>query len=205
MKTYTSRIEDAINLNGDYFQIEHDNENGDEENEADENTNRGSDHDSMDDPNEYFDHFDEWVEDTSNFVPQNISDLGYLHSNTDCTVYDAFLMIYTYSIRHGLSWEATEDLARLVNRVIGEEKIPPSKYIFKQKFQRAESKPIKHFVCHKCELYLGTISDLKASKQQHCPNCSTVIETDPNIRKIILSQFLLKVNCKIFLSETVTN
>lgn len=106
-----------------------------------------------------------------------------IFANTNCTVYDAFLMIYTYSIRHGHTWEAIEDLARLVNRVIGQEKIPPSKYIFKKKFQRNECKPVKHFLCHDCELYLGTITELKELKQQHCPNCSAPIQTDTKYKK----------------------
>lgn len=117
------------------------------------------------------------------FLPQNSSDLGYLHSNTDCTVHDAFLMIYTYSIRHGLTWEAVEDLARLVNRVIGQKKIPPSKYIFKKKFHRDDCKPVKHFLCHECELYLGTLCDLKESNLQDCPNCLTPIQTDTKYKK----------------------
>lgn len=139
--------------------------------------------DDIEDRDEHFDYFEEWADDTTNFVPQNTSDLGYLHPNTNCTVYDTFLMIYTYSIRHGLTWEAVEDLARLVNRVIGQEKIPPSKYIFKQKFQRDECKPVKHFLCHDCELHLGTSSDLKELDQQNCPNCSTPIQTDTKYKK----------------------
>lgn len=175
-----SQNDNEINLDEDDLEIENESSNGDD---ANENTSSGCSFDNIDDPNEYFDYSDEWAEDMSSFEPQNISDLNYLHPNTNCTVYDAILMIYTYSTRHGLTWEAIEDLARLMNRVIGEKKIPPSKYIFKKKFQRDECKPVKHFLCHKCELYLGTFSHLKESKQQRCPNCSTPIQTDTKYKK----------------------
>lgn len=153
------------------------------ENNSNENTSRGSHFDDAGDRNEYFDYSDEWADDLNNFVPQNTADLGYLHPNTNCTVHDAFLMIYIFSTRHGLTWEAVEDLARLVNHVIGQEKIAPSKYVFKQKFQKNECRPVKHFVCHKCELYLGTLSDLKESQQQRCSNCSAPIQIDTKYKK----------------------
>lgn len=176
MPTNTSHIQNNSNGNNS-------NENHSYEDNSNENMSRDPYFDDIEDRNEYFDYSGEWAEDMNYFMPQNTSDLGYLHPNTNCTVHDAFLMIYIYSIRHGLTWEAIEDLARLVNRVIGQEKIPPSKYIFKQKFQKEDCKPVKHFICHECELYLGTLLDLKKSKQQYCPNCSTPIQTDTKYKK----------------------
>lgn len=166
------------------------------QNHTNGNMSRDSNLDDIDfeDRNEYNDYSDEWADDVNYFVPQNIADLCTLHPNTDCTVYDTFLMIYSYSVRHGLTWEAVEDLARLVNRIIGENKIAPSKYVFKKKFQTDECKPVKHFLCHECELYLGTLQELKDSKRQHCPNCKTAIQTDTKYKKKIISlQSHLKV------------
>lgn len=81
------------------------------ENSSNENMSRDPHSDETECRNEYFDYSNEWAEDLNNFVPRNTADLGYLHPNTNCTVHDAFLMIYIYSIRHGLTWEGVEDLA----------------------------------------------------------------------------------------------
>lgn len=135
-----------------------------------------------------FDHFEEendrnLNDDAQFFIPQNTAELSKLHPQTDCTLYDAFLMIFAYSKRHGLTWEATEDLARLMNRIIGEEKIPPSKHILKQKFQPNNCTPVKHFICDKCNLYLGTLPELNDSKTSHCPNCKAQIELNTKYKK----------------------
>lgn len=133
--------------------------------------------------NDCFNNDPEFFEETNNFTPQDTADFGYLHPHTDCTLYDAYLMIFVYSQRHGLTWEATEDLARLMNRMIGEEKIRPSKHIFKQKFMPNNCKPVKHFVCDECNLYLGTLLELNDSKINHCPNCRAQIQLNTKYKK----------------------
>lgn len=154
---------------------------------ASEIENERSHHDEQ-----WFDNFEEndenfndaeFFEESNYFIPQNTADLCKLHPHTDCTLYDAFLMIFVYSKRHGLTWEATEDLARLMNRIIGQEKIPPSKYIFKKKFQPNNCTPVKHFICNECNLYLGTLSELNDSKINHCPNCTAQIELNTKYKK----------------------
>lgn len=107
-----------------------------------------------------------------------------LHSSTNCTVSDAMLIIHAYSVRHDLSWTAIEDLIKLINRVIGERKIPASKYLFKQKFAKSiKCKPVKHFVCQECKLYLGTLEEIKEADSEYCPNCQCKIQTDTKYAK----------------------
>lgn len=60
----------------------------------------------------------------------DLDDIRVLHPHTDCTVHDAYLMVYTYYSRHGLTWTAMEDIIRLMNRIIGSEILKPPKYIF---------------------------------------------------------------------------
>lgn len=107
-----------------------------------------------------------------------------LHTNTDCTVSDVLLMIQAYSLRHNLSWTATEDLANLINIVVGAEKVPPSKHLLKRKFKQSiKSKPVKHFVCRDCKLYLGTLDEIKESGILFCPNCQCKIQADTKYAK----------------------
>lgn len=139
--------------------------------------------DDLEENDEVFNDATEFFEESNYFIPQNRADLSTLHPHTNCTLYDAFLMIFAYSKRHKLTWEATEDLARLMNRIIGEEKIPPSKHIFKKKFQSYNCTPVKHFTCNECNLYLGTLSELKDSQINYCPNCSAIIELNTKYKK----------------------
>lgn len=113
-----------------------------------------------------------------------LDDFCTLHPNTNCTVFDALLMIHAYSIRHDLSWTAKEDLIRLVNRTIGEDKLPPSKHILKQKFKKLNTcNPVKHFVCHSCNLYLGTLHEIEESNKQFCLSCGSKVQTDTKYKK----------------------
>lgn len=123
-------------------------------------------------------------DDDDDKMDQNIEDFRILHPNTNCTVYDALLMIHTYSIRHDLSWTAIEDLIKLTNQFIGEDKLPTSIHLFKQKFKKSiECVPIKHFVCHKCGLYAGTLQDIKERETHFCTNCESEIETDTKFKR----------------------
>lgn len=125
----------------------------------------------------------EFFEERNRYAHQNTADLCTLHPHTDCTIYDAYLMIFIFSKRHSMTWEATEDLARLMNRIIGAEKIRPSKHLFKQKFMPDDCSAVKHFVCHECDLYLGTLSQLNSSKMNNCPNCKVEIQLNTKYKK----------------------
>lgn len=120
----------------------------------------------------------------SNDNGQNIRDFCCLHPNTNCTVYDASLMIHTFSIRHDLSWTAIENLIKMVNIFIGEDKLPTSIHLFKQKFKKSiQCVPVKHFICHNCGLYLGTLPDIKEQETNACINCGSEIVTDTKFKR----------------------
>lgn len=93
-------------------------------------------------------------------------------------------MVYAYYARHDLNWTAMEDLIVLLNKVIGSVELKPSKYMFKKKFQpTTDCKPVKHFICHNCDLYLGDTDRIKSSNIEVCPNCHIKIETDTKYKK----------------------
>lgn len=139
-------------------------------------------------PNQNLFDFEELVEEeeTNHFAQQNpdYKDFQKLHSNTDCTVIDALCMIYTFAIRHNLTWEAIEDLVRLSNRIIGSQQLQPSKYIFKKKMSQITNfTSIKHFFCHKCDLYFGTIENINRMNERICSNCNAEIQIDTKYKK----------------------
>lgn len=101
-------------------------------------------------------------------------------NSLECTVGDAYTMIYAYSVRHKLNWTQTEDLARLINSVIGNESLNPSKYTFKKIFKSNETKTCVHFLCHVCEKYLGVKENFIGSL---CSNCGSEIRTDIKYEK----------------------
>lgn len=106
-----------------------------------------------------------------------------LHAQTSCTAIDLYCMIYAFSTRHNLTWIATEDLMRFMNRVIGQEKISPSKYILKKKIKQiASSDVLKHFTCEQCDLYLGCKENVMRLNER-CPNCKAKIETNTKYKK----------------------
>lgn len=106
----------------------------------------------------------------------DVSDFELIHPSLSCSVKEAMTMIYAYSIRHNLNWKATEDAARLVNAIIGINKIPTSKYKFKQTFiQKKDTDPTVHYLCHVCEKYLGTKENLQTNDISLCQNCQTGI------------------------------
>lgn len=123
------------------------------------------------------------AEQSDDLTNQTIDDFCILNQNTNCTIHDAYIMIYAYSIRHDLSRTAIEDLIRLINSIIGSEKLASSKYFFKKKFGKANSIPEKHFTCYKCDLYLGTLNEIKDTQKKCCPNCSIEIQTDTKFKK----------------------
>lgn len=118
---------------------------------------------------------------------ENDYDIEYfdtVHPNLSCSINDAMTTIYAFSIRHGLSWEAIEDMAHLVNAITGTDRVPTTKYKFKQKFERKNcTKPTVHFLCHSCDMYLDTKENLQNSNQNICSNCETEICTDTKYKK----------------------
>lgn len=139
-------------------------------------------------------------------INQSVEDMRNLHPNTACTVTDAFCMVYAYAIRHKLSWTATEDLMRLINRIIGRNELPTSSDTFKKKIRKMGNMDMtKHFVCHECGLYLGSADDIKESNIQVCATCQTKIQTDTKYKKNHFITIPLKNNLRNILERNSDN
>lgn len=121
--------------------------------------------------------------DSNDSMNENFDNFCTLNSSTNCTIQDAYIMIYSYAIRHDLTQTAIEDLIKLVNNIIGNGKLSPSKYTFKKKFGEKDCTPKKHFTCGKCDLYLGTLKEIEDSQQKCCQNCNDEIQTDTKYKK----------------------
>lgn len=129
-----------------------------------------------------------------------------IHENLTCTVRDALSLIYAYSSRHNLNWTAIEDLIRLVNTIIDNNTLVPSKYMFRKMFE--EKNKIKsevHFWCHKCEKYLGTKNDIQTSNANECQNCDTDICTDVKYKKNHFISLPVRENVKNVLEQNSEN
>lgn len=59
-----------------------------------------------------------------------------VHEFLHCTVNDAIDMVYVFCVRHNLNWVAMEDMALLINKILGVNSLPISKYLFKKRFKR---------------------------------------------------------------------
>lgn len=126
---------------------------------------------------------DTLLDDTVNSIDEHEQTKRYskqIHDSIECTVIDAYRMIYAYSVRHELNWTQTEDLARLINSIIGKESLNPSKYMFKKIFRSDETETTVHFFCHVCDKYLGQKGRFNATQ---CPNCQIEIRTNTKYEK----------------------
>lgn len=129
--------------------------------------------------------FDETLEDSVQFGQIENIDIGSfqkIHKHLECSVNDAMSMIYAYSTRHNLSWLAIQDLVRLINAIVGNNNLIPSKYLFKKMFEKKDkTKPDIHFYCQSCNKYLGTKKSLE--KKHVCENCDKEICKDMKYSK----------------------
>lgn len=71
------------------------------------------------------------TEDSNSSTNEHLDNFCTLNSSTNCTIQDAYIMIHSYAIRHDLTRTAIGDLIKLVNNIIGNEKLSSSKYTFK--------------------------------------------------------------------------
>lgn len=70
----------------------------------------------------------------------------------DCSKFECLLMILSFSLRHGLTQVATQDLCSLINRIVGGDYLPSSKHMLKKIFGR--SKFHINFFCKRCESFV---------------------------------------------------
>lgn len=135
--------------------------------------------------------FDNLNENNTDFSFVDFDSIQKIHDNIQCSVKDAMSIIYAYSVRYSLTWEAVEDLVRLVNSILGTNNLIPSKYLFKKMFHKKDNtKPVYHFWCKNCKKYLGTKEELRNTKM--CENCNTEICMNVKYNKKIIS-FLFRL------------
>lgn len=193
----------------DYSCLNFANPTTDEQDEAIESDSDGdvseidSVHSRLEDFNEYN---SEEPEPSFAFQDINPEDMRILHPNTQCTVADLHAMIYAFSIRHNLSWTTTEDLVRLLNRVIGKKELSTSKHVFKEKIRKfSKCETVKHFVCHKCEYYLGTLDSIKDSNIHFCPICREEVQLNTKYKKNHFISIPIKDHLQTILERNCDN
>lgn len=106
-----------------------------------------------------------------------------IHENLTCTVKEAINIINAYAIRRNANWAEIVDLIHLVNTIVGENKIPASKYLFKKKFLDRKSEFTVHICCSFCTKYLGKKDDLIESNQRICDHCENQIDISTKYKK----------------------
>lgn len=91
-----------------------------------------------------------------------------LHPNLSVSKFEVLLMILHLSMRHRMTDVFLEHLFSFVDQIVGvENSLGTSKYLFKKLFQFGR-KPVFHFFCPKCIIYLG-IEDSFSSGSVVCP------------------------------------
>lgn len=104
-----------------------------------------------------------------------------VHEFLDCTVNDVMSMMYSFFLRHNLTWAALEDLAQMVNTILGNTSVPATKYLFKKMFEL--QKVNIHLYCTDCQKYFGKKEDLAGVDQVRCSNCFKVGTTQTKYNK----------------------
>lgn len=126
--------------------------------------------------------FDNLNENNADYSFVDFDSIRKIHDSIQCSVKDAMSIIYAYSVRYSLTWEAVEDLVRLINSILGTNNLIPSKYLFKKMFQKKDNTtPVYHFWCRNCKKYLGTKEELRNTNM--CENCNTEICKDVKYKK----------------------
>lgn len=106
---------------------------------------------------------------------------GPVHEYLNCTVNDAMLLIYSFYSRHNLTWAALEDLAHLVNTILGNESLPTTKYSFKKMFELPPA--TIHLYCTDCQKYFGKKDSFVGSDQVFCDYCNKMRSTQTKYNK----------------------
>lgn len=102
-----------------------------------------------------------------------------VHDFLQCTVKDAIDMLYVFCVRHNLNWVAMEDMASLINKILGADSLPTSKYLFKKRFKRNDVQRTIRMICVHCKYSLGNKAFFGDAKHTVCVNCNrtTSLET----------------------------
>lgn len=104
-----------------------------------------------------------------------------VHEFLNCTVNDAMLLVYSYHLRHNLTWKALEDLTLLLNTVLGKKSLPTTKYAFKKKFELPPA--TIHLYCIDCQKYSGKKENFVEVEEVLCDVCEKMRSTKTKYNK----------------------
>lgn len=111
---------------------------------------------SGDVPNELFEDLSEDEILVSSFAQLSAEQLP----NLGTSKAGAVAMAMSFVVAHGLTWSALGDLATLINKIVGMEVLPRSKYMFRKLWSTKNSDLVKHwYVCETCEGVLNVEGD----------------------------------------------
>lgn len=113
-----------------------------------------------------------------------------VHEFLDCTIKDAMLLIYSFQTRHNISWTALEDLALLINTILGNESLPTSKYLFKKLFDLPPADI--HLYCTECKKYFGKKENFVGIEEVFCNICNCMRSTKTKYKKKIFMTLPIK-------------
>lgn len=119
------------------------------------------------------------------------------------------LLIFSFMLKYKLNDNATSDLLRLINCVIGSEVLPTSVYMFKKIFHNNDFEPKTHKFCSNCKKYAGSGLDEegKSKSQVQCPNCSQRIDLNVSDNTFLTFDLegqiinIIKNNSDVFFGE----
>lgn len=130
-----------------------------------------------------------------------------VHPFLSCTKEDALVAVYSYYVRHNISWVALEHLCDLINFILGNDALPRSKYLLKQFFNNTQNKitPTVHLECLSCKNYLGERSELCQQKNVMCNVCKLECPTDIKYLKNHFVTLPIKPQLVQVLNENIKN
>lgn len=114
-------------------------------------------------------------------VEYNINDEP-VHEFLDCTKKNALTCLYSYYVRHNLSWVALSDLAKLINTILGIDALPTTKYMFKKIFG-IKDKSVVHLNCTHCNKYLGPKNSFENYEMIECETCNRLTSVNIKYKK----------------------
>lgn len=105
------------------------------------------------------------------------------------TKFEVMLMVLNYTLRHGITDVALQDLLKLINSIFQKKIFIETEYSFLSVF-KTELKPEFHFYCSNCGVYLEKRSNKKGKEFIQNIKCS-VCSTDCDISKMNYGHFFL--------------
>lgn len=105
-----------------------------------------------------------------------------VHEFLECTKKDALTCLYSYYVRHNLSWVALSDLAKLINTILGVDALPTTKYMFKKIFG-IKDKSVVHLNCTHCNKYLGPKHSFENQEMIECETCNRLTSVNIKYKK----------------------